>query len=118
MWLPKSTNASGVQNIKSQEKLVRDSRNEHLNIHGIRPRASCTKVSLRMKRVYPDTVSASMCPLGFLLGHPAATSGLAIVTNAPVSMITRHGLSQIQPWESRLSSALWAIILNERWGRE
>lgn len=110
MWLPKSTNASGVHNIKPQEMLFRDSRNEHPNIHGLRPRASCTKVSSRIKRAYPDAVSGSMCPLGFLLGHPAATSGLAIVTNAPVLMITRHGLSRIQPWASRLSSALSAII--------
>jgi hypothetical protein len=57
--------------------------------------------------VSPDTTCKACGQLDFLLGCPA-TSGLAMVTNTPVSMVTRHAFSYVQPSAIRLLSVTLA----------
>jgi hypothetical protein len=45
-------------------------------------------------------------------GSPAAMSSLVMFMGAPVSMVTRHGLSPTHPWTIRLLLSLTATMLN------
>jgi hypothetical protein len=56
--------------------------------------------SFKTRRMSPDAILCS------LSGSPAVMSDLAIVTDAPVSAVTRHGLTPIQPLAFRSSSLL------------
>jgi hypothetical protein len=42
-------------------------------------------------------------------------SGLATVKYAPVSTVTKHGLSMTQPWVTRLGSAISVMTVNVWW---
>jgi hypothetical protein len=52
----------------------------------------------------------------FLSSHPAVMSGLAMITNALVSMVTRVCLSLIRPSSCRLSVFLLTIAFSVIWG--
>jgi hypothetical protein len=60
-----------------------------------RPKDNVTKASFEMERVCPDAVCRAHFVDGTLLGSPAVMTGLTIVTDAPVSTVTRHDLSPI-----------------------
>jgi hypothetical protein len=52
-------------------------------------------------------ISSAACNIGSVVsGHPAVISGLAIVTYALVSTVTRYGLSRTQTCVTRLGSFL------------
>jgi hypothetical protein len=48
----------------------------------------------------------------------AATSGLTVVTYAPVSIVMRNGSSPIRLWVSRFLLELSAVVLKVGWGAE
>jgi hypothetical protein len=54
-------------------------------VGGRRPRVRVNRTSFRMGRDPPDMVCSVKFGFGCLSGHPAAMSGLATVTYAPVS---------------------------------
>jgi hypothetical protein len=75
-----------------------------------RPRISCTKASLKMGKVVPDVCSAHRVGRS-LSGSPLVVSGLVMVTDARLSVVTRHDLSHIRPSACRLSSVLFHTLV-------
>jgi hypothetical protein len=79
---------------------------------GRRRRVRVRKTSFRMGSASPDAVCSLNRWFGCLSGYPAAISGLATVTFAPVSTVTRHGESPTEPWVTRLGSAFSVMTVN------
>jgi hypothetical protein len=75
------------QAVQSQYELLCDLLDEHPNFCSFRPRYTFTSDSLKTERVSPDAVCRTYGRLGFLSGSPAAMSGLAMVTDAPVPTV-------------------------------
>lgn len=55
-----------------------------------------------MERISPDAICKTCGVFRSVSGSPAVRSGLAIVTDVPVSMVMRHHLSHIRPSAFRL----------------
>jgi hypothetical protein len=70
---------------------------------GRRTTVICTKASFKIGRDSPDVIYKSYCVSGSLSGSRAVMSGLAIVTGAPVSTVTRHAFPPVRPSACRLS---------------
>jgi hypothetical protein len=68
--------------------------------------------------VSPDDVRRTCDRFGYLSGIPATMSGLAMVTDDLVSMVTRHGLFCIQPSAIKLSSVYLASTFTVSRGDE
>jgi hypothetical protein len=81
-------------------------------LSGRRPKFRVRKISFKMGWASPDTVCSVNNWFGCLSGHPSAMSGIATVTYAPVSAVTKHGLSWTQPWVTRLGSAFSVMPVN------
>jgi hypothetical protein len=82
------------------------------------PRIRSTSASLTTGIVCPDIIYRTYCRLGFLSGSPTMISGLETVTNAPVSMVVRHGFSCFRPSATSLSSVPLASTLRMKRGGE
>jgi hypothetical protein len=98
------------QDIQSQDELIRDIGDEHPDPEGAPPEGQL--------HVPVDAVCRTYDSFGFLSGIPATMSGLAMVTDAPVSMVTRQDLSCIQPSAIKLSSVHFASTFTVSRGDE
>jgi hypothetical protein len=95
--------------MEPQDKLVRNVGDEHPNSQSAPTIFSYTRASFTTGIVSPGAITKSR-PARLPLGHFCDVSSLATVTDAAVSMITRHGFSCIQPLAIRLSSVRLAGI--------
>jgi hypothetical protein len=90
-----------------QSALPQSQLSQRLSHDGDRPsRTHSTSGSFMTGIIRPEPTCRTHCRPGLLSGSPTTMSGLATVTNAPVLMVTRHGLSCIQPSATSLSSVL------------
>jgi hypothetical protein len=85
-------------------------------ISGHCPRANCTNASFKTGRVSPNASCRKNGQVSSLSGTPEVMTGQAIITDAPVSMVTRHDFPPIQPSTFRLSSPCLTDTLNVWWG--
>jgi hypothetical protein len=83
--------------IQPQDELLRYIGDENPNIQSALPLSQLSQREATWK---------TNCPPGLLSGFPTTMSGLASVSNAPASIVTRHDLSCIQPSATSLSSVL------------
>jgi hypothetical protein len=65
----------------------------------LRPRVSVRKSFFRMEKYFPDIFCSMHLWFGCYSGHPATTMGLATVTYALLSTVTRNLLSPIQLYD-------------------
>jgi hypothetical protein len=84
----------------------------HTQVSGHRPRDSFTKPSFKMGTLSPDAIWWMYSVFRPLLGSPVVMSGVAIITDVPVSIVTRHDLSAIHPSVFLLSWSCFSNMLN------
>lgn len=76
------------------------------------PRDSFMKASFKMGKVFSDAVCRAYHVGGSLSVSPAMMSGLAMVTDTLVSMVTRHAFSYICSSACRLSWLYFSVKLS------